>query len=156
MVWYLYLSESPVSHLEIVCLTTFNLIASSSCESPLDFRIALMFSFSIMDDLLSPSVYEGKPVAASNADEHGPSVSLKSLRILILSKSLFIYLTLYKPCIFKALYLFCVQILCIFPCFCPYEQKKEIHRKMHCNFLRCPVLPTMTVEIAATVLTVAK
>ena len=36
------------SHLEIVCRTTLSLIASSSCESPFDFLIVLMFSFNIM------------------------------------------------------------------------------------------------------------
>ncbi|SCJ87526.1 Uncharacterised protein [Anaerotruncus sp. 2789STDY5834896] len=46
-------TDRPCSHLEIVCLTTFNLIASSSCESPLDFLIVFMFSFSIRNDLLT-------------------------------------------------------------------------------------------------------
>ena len=36
----------------------------------------------------------------------------------------FIYLILYKFFVFKALRLFCVQTLCIFPCFCPYEPKQ--------------------------------
>ena len=57
MVWYLYLSEPPCSHLEIVCRTTFSLTASSSCESPFDFLIDFMFSFNIMDNLLSLSRY---------------------------------------------------------------------------------------------------
>ena len=48
MVWYLYLSESPFSHFDTVCLTTFSLIASSSCDSPFDFLILLIFSFSII------------------------------------------------------------------------------------------------------------
>ena len=43
----------PCSHLEIVCLTTFSLMASSSCESPLDFLIDLMFSFNMLEQLLS-------------------------------------------------------------------------------------------------------
>ena len=57
MVWYLYLSETPCSHLEIVCRTTFSLIASSCCESPFDFLIAFMFSFNIEDSLLSFHCY---------------------------------------------------------------------------------------------------
>ena len=50
--WYLYLSEPPCSHLETVCRTTFSLTASSCCESPFDFLIALIFSLSIRDSLL--------------------------------------------------------------------------------------------------------
>jgi hypothetical protein len=61
-------TDNPCSHLDIVCLTTFNLIASSSCESPLDFLIDFIFSFSIMDALLSSPLYERKAVATSNAD----------------------------------------------------------------------------------------
>ncbi len=41
-----------------------------------------------------------------------------------ISKLLFIYSILYKPCIFKAYRLLNVQTLCIFPCFCPYEPKQ--------------------------------
>ena len=50
-------TDSPFSHLEIVCRTTFSLIASSSWESPFDFLIALMFSFNIRDNLLAFSCY---------------------------------------------------------------------------------------------------
>ena len=46
-------TDSPFSHLEIVCRTIFNLIASSSCESPFDFLIAFMFSLNIRDNLFS-------------------------------------------------------------------------------------------------------
>ena len=53
LVWYLYLSDTPCSHLEIVCRTTFNLMASSSCESPFAFLIAFMFSCSITGNLIS-------------------------------------------------------------------------------------------------------
>lgn len=45
--------DEPFSHLEIVCRTIFNLAASSSCESPFDFLIALMFSLNIRDNLIS-------------------------------------------------------------------------------------------------------
>ena len=57
MVWYLYLSESPCSHLEIVCRTTCSLIASSSCESPFDFLMVLMFLFNTRGNLLFPNRY---------------------------------------------------------------------------------------------------
>ena len=53
LVWYLYLSDTPCSHLETVCRTTFSLTASSCCESPFDFLIALIFSLSISYGLLS-------------------------------------------------------------------------------------------------------
>lgn len=46
-------TDNPCSHLEIVCRTTFRLIASSCWESPFDFLIALIFSLSIKDSLLS-------------------------------------------------------------------------------------------------------
>ena len=39
-------TESPRSHLDTVCLTTFSLSASSSCERPFYFLRAWMFSFS--------------------------------------------------------------------------------------------------------------
>ena len=42
-------TESPRSHFETVCLTTFSLGASSSCERPFDFLRAWMFSFSMAD-----------------------------------------------------------------------------------------------------------
>ena len=38
--------EAPVSHFDTVCRTTFNLIASSCCESPFAFLIVLIFSLS--------------------------------------------------------------------------------------------------------------
>lgn len=38
-------TESPRSHLDTVCLTTFSLSASSSCERPFYFLRAWMFSF---------------------------------------------------------------------------------------------------------------
>lgn len=40
-------TESPRSHLDTVCLTTFSLSASSSCERPFYFLRAWMFSFSM-------------------------------------------------------------------------------------------------------------
>ena len=49
-------TDKPFSHLDIVCRTTFSLIASSSCESPIDFRIALIFSPSISDNLFSTAI----------------------------------------------------------------------------------------------------
>ena len=49
-------TDSPCSHLEIVCLTTFSLMPSSSCESPFDFLIAFMFSFNILNNLFSSFV----------------------------------------------------------------------------------------------------
>ena len=45
-------TDSPRSHLDTVCRTTFSLIASSSCESPLAFQMILIFSFRIMSNLL--------------------------------------------------------------------------------------------------------
>ena len=45
---YPYVDETPFSHFETVCLTTFSLIASSSCEIPFDFLSFLMFSLSII------------------------------------------------------------------------------------------------------------
>lgn len=50
-------TDSPCSHLEIVYRTTFSLMAISSCESPFDFLIALIFSFNIRDNRLSFSCY---------------------------------------------------------------------------------------------------
>ena len=47
-------TESPRSHLETVCLTTFGLSASSSCDSPFDFLRAWMFSFSMVDPFSRP------------------------------------------------------------------------------------------------------
>ena len=48
----------------------------------------------------------------------------------------FIYLTLNKSCIFKALRLYNSQTLCIFPCFFPYERKQGklfiIRRRLPC------------------------
>ena len=41
-------TDKPCSHFEIVCLTTFNFIANSSCESPFDFLIVLILSFNII------------------------------------------------------------------------------------------------------------
>ena len=38
----------PFSHFDTVCLTTFSLIASSSCDSPFDFLILLILSLSII------------------------------------------------------------------------------------------------------------
>lgn len=46
-------TDNPCSHLETVCRTTLSLTASSCCESHFDFMIALMFSLSIKDSLLS-------------------------------------------------------------------------------------------------------
>ena len=40
-------TESPRSHFETVCLTTFSLSASSSWDKPFDFLSSRMFSFSI-------------------------------------------------------------------------------------------------------------
>lgn len=40
-------TESPRFHLDTVCLTTFSLSASSSCERPFYFLRAWMFSFSM-------------------------------------------------------------------------------------------------------------
>ena len=54
--WYLYLSEPPLSHLDIVCRTTFSLTANSSCESPFDFLIVFKFSLNISDNLLLSDV----------------------------------------------------------------------------------------------------
>lgn len=48
-------TDKPFSHLETVCRTTFSFIASSSCDSPLDFLISFMFSLNIRFDLLSSS-----------------------------------------------------------------------------------------------------
>ena len=45
-------TDSPFSYLLTVCLTTFNLIASSSCVYPFAFRIILRFSSSIFNVLL--------------------------------------------------------------------------------------------------------
>ena len=47
MVWYLYLSESPFSHLETVCLTMCSLMASSSWDNPLALRKYFRFSLSM-------------------------------------------------------------------------------------------------------------
>ena len=43
-------TDSPCSHFETVCRTTFTLTASSCWESPLAFRMALMFSLSILEE----------------------------------------------------------------------------------------------------------
>ena len=50
-------TDSPCSHLDIVCRTTFSFIASSCCESPFDFLIVLMFSLNIRANHLSFSCY---------------------------------------------------------------------------------------------------
>ena len=50
-------TDNPCSHLETVCRTTFSLTASSCCESPLDFLIALIFSLRMGNRLLSPGCY---------------------------------------------------------------------------------------------------
>ena len=42
-------TDSPCSHLETVCRTTFSLTASSCWESPFDFLIAFIVSLSIQD-----------------------------------------------------------------------------------------------------------
>lgn len=41
-------TDNPCSHYETDCRTTFSFTASSCCERPFAFRIALMFSLSIM------------------------------------------------------------------------------------------------------------
>lgn len=50
-------TESPRSYLDTVCLTTFSLSASSSCERPFDFLRAWIFSFSMGGSFLSPGSY---------------------------------------------------------------------------------------------------
>lgn len=50
-------TESPRSHLDTVCLTTFSLSASSSCERPFYFLRAWIFSFSMGGSFLSPGSY---------------------------------------------------------------------------------------------------
>src|SRR5699024_12001568 len=40
-------TDKPFSHFDMVCLTTFSLLASSSCDSPFAFRKFLIFSFNI-------------------------------------------------------------------------------------------------------------
>lgn len=50
-------TESPRSHLDTVCLTTFSLSASSSCERPFYFLGAWIFSFSMGGSFLSPGSY---------------------------------------------------------------------------------------------------
>ena len=50
-------TESPRFYLDTVCLTTFNLSASSSCERPFDFLRAWIFSFSMGGSILSPGSY---------------------------------------------------------------------------------------------------
>lgn len=50
-------TESPCSYLDTVCLTTFSLSASSSCERPFDFLGAWIFSFSMGGSFLSPGSY---------------------------------------------------------------------------------------------------
>ena len=50
-------TDNPCSHFEIVCRTTFNAMASSCCESPLDFLMALMFSLSNVSVLLLISLH---------------------------------------------------------------------------------------------------
>ena len=51
-------TDNPCSHFEMVCRTTFSLIASSCCESPFDFLIAFIFSLSIRNDLLPCGICE--------------------------------------------------------------------------------------------------
>ena len=45
-------------------------------------------------------------------------------RSRLINKFKFIYLTLNKPCIFKAFHVLYAQTLCIFPCFFPYKRKQ--------------------------------
>ena len=64
-------TDKPCSHFETVCHTTFSFTASSCCESPFDFLIVLMFSFSIVNEhppsVRQPYCRPSPPVAASNA-----------------------------------------------------------------------------------------
>lgn len=68
-------TESPRSHLDTVCLTTFSLSASSSCERPFYFLRAWMFSFSMANPFsrLVPTLPHAArrwSVAASNGLQH--------------------------------------------------------------------------------------
>lgn len=60
-------TDRPYSHLEIVCLTTFSLTASSSWERPLLFLIVLMFSLNMAKASFRSHDTAGRSVAASNA-----------------------------------------------------------------------------------------
>ena len=57
MVWYLYLSEPPLSHFEIVCLVTFNSAPSSSWDSPLLFLKEINFSLKFISS--TPFCFRG-------------------------------------------------------------------------------------------------
>ena len=46
--WYLYLSEPPLSHFDTDCLDTESCCASSSCDQPRCFLIAIIFSASFI------------------------------------------------------------------------------------------------------------
>ncbi len=46
-------TDSPCSHLDMVCRTTFSFTASSSCESPFAFLKVLIFSLNNSERLLS-------------------------------------------------------------------------------------------------------
>ena len=52
MVWYLYLSETPDSHFEIVCLDTFSSAPNSSCDIPFVFLKSISFSLKFIVILL--------------------------------------------------------------------------------------------------------
>ena len=52
MVWYLYLSETPDSHFEIVCLETFSSAPNSSCDIPFVFLKSISFSLKFIVILL--------------------------------------------------------------------------------------------------------
>ena len=55
--WYLYLSDTPFSHFETVCLTTFSLVASSSCVIPFLLRSAFKLSWNIVNSSFALSLY---------------------------------------------------------------------------------------------------
>ena len=69
-------TDRPCSHFDTVCRTTFSLMASSCCDSPFDFLIAMMFSLNIGAHRLSTlpplqaPLQAKTPVAASNAFLH--------------------------------------------------------------------------------------
>ena len=52
LVWYLYLSDTPASHLDIDCLLTLHFDASSSCVIPFAFRNSIIFSDNFIKDYL--------------------------------------------------------------------------------------------------------
>lgn len=91
MVWYLYLSEPPDSHLETACLETPSFSASSSWDQPLRLRSIVIFSAMIImihpfcrRSVFFPFILAKRSVADHQADgiSRQPTVALSPKQAL--------------------------------------------------------------------------